>query len=246
MTALPVVTPEDCWNRIGVHGDRSCPELARVVHCHNCGVFAGAGRRFLDAPSPDGYLEEWTRRLAAPIEAVSNDLEGVLIFRLAGEWLALPVCVLVEVTTPRPVRRVPHRGGILAESLNDLRDEPTGNWGGLGQVVHEIEELGRPGLGCVGDVTIAAEVERIVKETIDRFGRIDILVNNAGSQAGPDRVPVVDLDEAVFDRVLAVNAQGTFLCCRAVARHIRLPDADPSRGRDPRVRGPRSPRAAGP
>jgi NAD(P)-dependent dehydrogenase (short-subunit alcohol dehydrogenase family) len=105
-------------------------------------------------------------------------------------------------------------------TVNDLRDAPVGNWGGLGQVVDEIEELGRQGLACVGDVTDSADVERVVRETIDRFGRIDILVNNAGSQAGPDRVPVVDLDEAVFDRVLVVNAKGTFLCCRAVARHM--------------------------
>lgn len=105
-------------------------------------------------------------------------------------------------------------------AVNDLRDEPVDNWGGLRQVVGEIEDLGRRALGCSGDVTNAADVERIVSETIDRFGRIDILVNNAGSKAGPDRVPVVDLDEAVFDRVLAVNAKGTFLCCRAVARHM--------------------------
>jgi len=105
-------------------------------------------------------------------------------------------------------------------AVNDLRDEPVDNWGGLRQVVGEIEDLGRKALGCSGDVTNAADVERIVSETIDRFGRIDILVNNAGSKAGPDRVPVIDLDEAVFDRVLAVNARGTFLCCRAVARHM--------------------------
>jgi chemotaxis-related protein WspD len=116
MTSLPVVT--DCWNKIGVRGDHSCPELPRVVHCHNCAVFAGAGRRFLDAPSPDGYLEEWTRRLAAPVETASCDLVGALIFRLAEEWLALSVQVLVEVTTPRPVHRVPHRGGVLAGLVN--------------------------------------------------------------------------------------------------------------------------------
>jgi meso-butanediol dehydrogenase/(S,S)-butanediol dehydrogenase/diacetyl reductase len=105
-------------------------------------------------------------------------------------------------------------------AVNDLSDAPVGNWCGLNQVVGEIEELGRNALGCAGDVTNAADVERIVGKTIERFGRIDILVNNAGSQAGPDRVPVVDLDEAVFDRVLAVNAKGTFLCCRAVARRM--------------------------
>jgi chemotaxis-related protein WspD len=118
MTPLPVAPQTDCWNRIGVHGDRSCPELPRVVHCHNCPVFEGAGRRFLEAPSPEGYLDEWTRRLAAPPEAPPGDELGVLVFRLGEEWLALPVQVLVEVTTPRPAHRVPHRGGVLAGLVN--------------------------------------------------------------------------------------------------------------------------------
>src|SRR5262245_44491396 len=118
MTALPLAAGTDCWNRIGVRGDRSCPELAKVVHCHNCPVFAAAGRRFLDAPSPPGYLDEWTDRLAAPPELAASDLQSVLVFRLGEEWLALPARVLVEVTTPRPVRRVPHRGGLLAGLVN--------------------------------------------------------------------------------------------------------------------------------
>jgi chemotaxis-related protein WspD len=108
----------DCWNIIGVRGDGSCSELARVVHCHNCSVFAAAGRRFLDAPSPSGYLAEWTRRLAAPIEEGEGGQTGVLIFRLAEEWLALPVSVMVEVTAPRSIHRVPHRGGHLAGIVN--------------------------------------------------------------------------------------------------------------------------------
>src|SRR5262249_25231110 len=108
----------DCWNTIGVHGDRSCPELTRVVHCQNCPVFAAAGRRFLDAPSPPGYLEEWTERLAAPVEKAVGDLESVLTFHLGDEWLALPVRVLIEVTTPRPVHRVPYRAGLLAGLVN--------------------------------------------------------------------------------------------------------------------------------
>ena len=105
-------------------------------------------------------------------------------------------------------------------TVTDLRDERVGNWGGLSQVVGEIGELGRSGLGCVGDVTNAGDVDRVVRQTLDRFRRIDILVNNAGSPAGPDRVQVIDLDEAVWDRVIDVNAKGTFLMCRAVARHM--------------------------
>jgi chemotaxis-related protein WspD len=118
---LPVVAGpavEDCWNIVGVHGDRSCPELPRVVHCHNCEVFARAGRRFLDAPSPPGYLEEWTDRLAGEVEEAASELTSVLIFRLSEEWLALPVSVLVEVTAPCVVHRVPHRAGLLAGLVN--------------------------------------------------------------------------------------------------------------------------------
>jgi chemotaxis-related protein WspD len=119
MKPLPLAAPvTDCWNRIGVRGDRSCPELVRVVHCHNCPVFAAAGRRFLDAPSPEGYLNEWTGRLAAPEEEAGGDVHGVLIFRLGEEWLALAVRALVEATSPRPIHRIPHRGGPLAGLVN--------------------------------------------------------------------------------------------------------------------------------
>ncbi len=118
---LPIATGNgsaDCWNRIGVWGDRSCPELVKVVHCRNCPVFAAAGRRFLDGPSPEGYLGEWTERLAPPIEETATDLQSVLIFRLGDEWLALRVQVLIEVTTPRPIRRIPRRAGLLAGLVN--------------------------------------------------------------------------------------------------------------------------------
>jgi chemotaxis-related protein WspD len=119
MSALSLnVARDDCWNRIGVWGDHACPELVAAVHCHNCPVFAAAGRQFLDAPSPAGYLEDWAGRLAAPPETVASELESMLIFRLADEWLALSVPVLVEVTAPRPVHRIPYRGGVLAGLIN--------------------------------------------------------------------------------------------------------------------------------
>lgn len=127
MTSLATIPPTatglrpgdgDCWNRIGVRGDRSCPELPAAGHCQNCPVFAAAGRRFLDAPAPDGYADEWADRLAPPVEESAADRESVLVFRLADEWLALSVHVLVEVTPPKPVHRVPHRAGVLAGLVN--------------------------------------------------------------------------------------------------------------------------------
>jgi chemotaxis-related protein WspD len=115
---LPTRTLDDCWNRIGVWGDQSCPELLQAVHCHNCPVFAAASRRFLDAPPPGTYLDEWTERLIAPMEEPANDLQSVLIFRLGEEWLALRIHVLLEVTNMRPVHPVPHRAGLLAGLVN--------------------------------------------------------------------------------------------------------------------------------
>ena len=58
----------------------------------------------------------------------------------------------------------------------------------------------------------------MVQQALDHFGQIDILVNNAGALAGRDRVPVVELEEVEWDRIQNVNAKGTFLCCRAVAK----------------------------
>jgi len=64
------------------------------------------------------------------------------------------------------------------------------------------------------DVTVTAEVNDMVNDAIAQFGRVDILINNAGI-IGRD-VPVKDLSEADWDRVLDINLKGTFLCSRAV------------------------------
>lgn len=96
----------------------------------------------------------------------------------------------------------------------------TPDWRGLPDVVAEIEALGRGALAVVGDVAQAEQVQEMVDQALAAFGRIDILVNNAGALAGKDRVPVVELEEAEWDRIQRVNVKGTFLMCRAVARHM--------------------------
>jgi chemotaxis-related protein WspD len=111
-----------CWQQIGVWGDRTCPELPKVTHCHNCPVFAAAGRRFLDVPSPSDYLDEWTTRLGTSDDANGGEELSLLVFRLGEEWLALSVNVLVEVTPYRTPHRIPHRGGFL-EGLINIRGE---------------------------------------------------------------------------------------------------------------------------
>ena len=103
--------------------------------------------------------------------------------------------------------------------VNDLSEAEAPRTG-LPDVVREIEALGQRALAVYADVSQADQVDRMVAAALEQFGRIDILVNNAGAPAGRDRVPVVDLEEDAFDLVQAVNVKGTFLCCRAVARHM--------------------------
>ena len=93
-------------------------------------------------------------------------------------------------------------------------------WEGLPSVVQEIEAAGRQALGLFSDAADSGQVEEMVGQVLARFGHIDILVNNAGSRPGRDRVPVVELTEDAFDEVMRVNVRGTYLCSRAVARHM--------------------------
>lgn len=83
------------------------------------------------------------------------------------------------------------------------------------EVVKAIEAAGSQALAVKADVSKATEVNSMVATTLDRFGRVDILVNNAGIIT---RVPFMDLTEAMWDEVMAVNLKGSFLCAQAVAR----------------------------
>jgi chemotaxis-related protein WspD len=125
-----------CWNAIGVGGDRSCPELVSAVHCRNCPVFAEGARAFLDRPAPEGYLDEWTRELERTDAEVlddgggeedgsgsARDGLGVVIFRLGVEWLAIRARAVVEVTSVRPVHRIPHRTNAVVAGLANLRGQ---------------------------------------------------------------------------------------------------------------------------
>ena len=106
--------------------------------------------------------------------------------------------------------------------VNDVAGAPTGSprWGGVDAVAREVEDAGRSAMALLADVSDAAQVEDMVRQAIARFGAIHILVNNAASRPGADRVPVVELDEESWDLVHRVNVKGTFLCSRAVARHM--------------------------
>src|SRR5690606_20684318 len=78
-------------------------------------------------------------------------------------------------------------------------------------------ETGWEALAVAADVAIPADVERMVRETVARFGRIDILCNNAGIGSSKD-VVAVEPDE--WDRVFAVNVRGVYLGCKYALPHM--------------------------
>jgi 3-hydroxybutyrate dehydrogenase len=81
------------------------------------------------------------------------------------------------------------------------------------RVAEEVAALGRRSFAAACDVTIARDVDRAVAAVRGRLGNIDVLVNNAGIA---DSAPLAKLDEAQWDRTIAVNLKGTYLCTRAV------------------------------
>ena len=85
------------------------------------------------------------------------------------------------------------------------------------RAVTDIAALGVQALGVQASVTQAGEVERLVQETLSRFGKIDILVNNAGVVVVKS---ITEQSEADWDKVLSVNLKGVFLCCHRVVQEM--------------------------
>jgi chemotaxis-related protein WspD len=111
----------DCWRRIGVAGDRQCPELNALGHCRNCSRYAELAVQMLDRPSPDGYIEQATESLAAGEEPEAHDTLATIVFRVGGEWLALPADVFEEASPLRPIRPLPQRSGSVLLGLVNVR-----------------------------------------------------------------------------------------------------------------------------
>jgi chemotaxis signal transduction protein len=109
-------TIDDCWNRIGIQGDHSCPLLEKHVHCRHCDVYASAAKRLLDRFAPD--LDRQESAAASAVAPTGDPATPVLVFRLGAEWLALPSSGLVEVATIRPVHTLPRRGGLILGVCN--------------------------------------------------------------------------------------------------------------------------------
>ena len=114
---------------------------------------------------------------------------------------------------------------VLGDICRSIQEFPTygmGDWEYLESAARDIQSLGVRALPVKVDVTQSAEVMAMVETAMKEFGHIDILVNNAGTNPGRDYVQAAR--EEAWDRTMAVNAKGIFLCCKAVIPHMLQAD----------------------
>jgi len=96
--------------------------------------------------------------------------------------------------------------------VNDIGDASP-----VEEVAGEIRKMKRESTAVLADVSLPADVARLVETTLSTYGKVDILVNNAGITRDQLTLRMTDED---WDKVLTVNLKSVFLCTRAVLRHM--------------------------
>lgn len=113
----------DCWKSIGVQGDGSCKELLVHIHCRNCPVYSSAASRMLDRERSAVAVDDATRLFAAEKTRDQQADQSAFLFRVGGEWLALPTAALDEVADLRAIHSLPHRRSGVVLGLVNVRGE---------------------------------------------------------------------------------------------------------------------------
>ena len=111
------------------------------------------------------------------------------------------------------VRRLAEEGACIAIADIDAA--------GAEQAASELGERGCRAIAVETDVSDQAAVQRVVQATLGAFGRIDVLVNNAALFSTLTFKPIEDIPVDEWDRVMAINVRGVFLCCQAVIPHMK-------------------------
>jgi len=110
----------DCWNRIGIRGDGSCPELKKVILCYNCEIYSQEGLKLFERQLSEDYLNQWTEHLSRKREIEATDLISVFIFRIGQEWLAIQTQLVKEVADLRVIHSIPHRSNLILMGLVNI------------------------------------------------------------------------------------------------------------------------------
>ena len=174
---------DDCWNRIGVHGDKQCPLLERHIHCRNCDVYAAAATRLLDryALVQDDQVHE-----AQESEAVAG--RSLLLFRLGEEWLALATACLAEIAPVQPVHSLPHQRSRVLQGVANVRGAlvPCLSLSDLLGGEH-VPDQPRSGRAMPRMLILAATGGPVVMavDEIDGIHRLDLALAGASEEAAP-------------------------------------------------------------
>ncbi len=105
----------------------------------------------------------------------------------------------------------------LAEAGANIVINDVGDSSPAESTVAEIKAMNRESQAIMADISQAADVEKLVAQTIASYGKIDILVNNAGITR--DQL-LIRMSEEDWDKVITVNLKSVFLCSRAVLKHM--------------------------
>lgn len=83
--------------------------------------------------------------------------------------------------------------------------------------VQKLTTAGLSAKAVQADVSVESDVQKMVEDTVSTFGTVDILVNNAGIYPN---IPIMQMTLSDFEKVLAVNLEGVFLCTKYIAGHM--------------------------
>jgi NAD(P)-dependent dehydrogenase (short-subunit alcohol dehydrogenase family) len=145
------------------------------------------------------------QRLSGRIAVVTGSASGL------GRAIALRFAAEGATVVVSDVRRDPREGGESTEELI----------AGSGGECARID----------ADVARWQDVDRLVSETVERFGRLDVMVNNAAIAGGHSK-SLLETTEEDWDAIMAVNLRGVFLCCkRAIAEMLGQEPIGEARGR---------------
>jgi len=89
-------------------------------------------------------------------------------------------------------------------------EERQAGWRDIESVAEEVRALGRRALPVVSNVADLGSVKALAEQVMAEMGRVDFIVNNAGAPRAGDRVPIVDIDPAVWRKVIDINLNGSF------------------------------------
>ena len=93
------------------------------------------------------------------------------------------------------------------------------NWGGLDEIVQEVEALGQKALALTMDIADSKSIDEGMNKALKKFGGVDILIHAAAIR-GPVGVNLIDLPEKDIRSVIDIDLTGAFLICKAAAKDM--------------------------